>query len=123
MTENEKEFVKKVAADSANMTIEFENIQKAFQLLTGEKEPRNIRLMRKALYDYHHNPLPDKKLPDFMNPDFDITSTLPTTDENTFIEIPDNIDIIPAPVDNLSDASNRIPDKKISKRGRKPKNK
>lgn len=77
LTEEQKDFVAKVAKDSANQTIDVDQIREAFKLLTEDDSTMNIRIMRKRLYDHFMNPRPDV-LPDEANEDFDITQPLPT---------------------------------------------
>jgi hypothetical protein len=83
LTEEQKQFIKRVAEDSINMTINVEEIKTAYELLTDESA--NIKKMRKELYDYYNRPQIDN-LPDYMNPDFDIEKELPTETDNTKIE-------------------------------------
>ena len=77
LTEEQKSFVAKVAEDSVNQTIDVDQIREAFKLLSDDDSTMNIRIMRKRLYDHFMNPKPDV-LPDFANPDFDISQELPT---------------------------------------------
>lgn len=80
LTAEEKKFVKKVADDNMNQTLNIDELREAFRLI-GDKDQANIRQIRKALYDYyqnHNNEIgDDQQLPDHLNPDFDITQPLP----------------------------------------------
>jgi hypothetical protein len=87
LDKQQQEFVRRVAKDSVQQTINVEEIREAFKLLTNT-DNANIRIMRKELYDYFNLPEPPEVLPDYANPDFDINKPLPETTELPVQELP-----------------------------------
>lgn len=82
LNKEDKEFVKRVAHDSVNGTLEVDEIRKAFKLIMGidpEGLSPNIRIMRNELYRFNEKAeVEELPLPDALNPDFDINQVLPT---------------------------------------------